>query len=146
VICLVDARRSTPQINAFGRESDGTVTGHMPYMTPELAGADVVVRHLQSGSGTQLKIFKAFANRIPVVSTSLGTEGLNVLDGVHLLIADSPEEIAEACGRLHDEPELRQRPVAAAQARFRKLDPTSLAREHIRELVDAVVRPFGRVP
>ena len=42
------------------------------------------------GSGTRVKILEAFAHRIPVVSTSLGAEGLGAEDGVHLLVGDDP--------------------------------------------------------
>ena len=62
-----------------------TVTGRVPDMAAELARADVVVVPVRYGSGTRLKILEAFAQRVPVVSTPLGAEGLGVEDGVHLL-------------------------------------------------------------
>ena len=61
---------------------------------PELARADIAVVPLRIGSGTRLKILESFAHRIPVVSTTVGADGLDVEDGVHLLLADRPEEFA----------------------------------------------------
>jgi glycosyltransferase involved in cell wall biosynthesis len=55
---------------------------------------------LRSGGGTRLKILEAFALGRPVVSTSLGGEGLRTQDGVHLLIADDPAGFADRIGRL----------------------------------------------
>ena len=65
-----------------------TLVGQVPDMADELAGADLVVVPLRFGSGTRLKVLEAFAQRVPVVSTTLGAEGLSAADGVHLLVAD----------------------------------------------------------
>ena len=55
---------------------------------------------LLAGSGTRLKILEAWAAGTPVVSTTIGAEGLPVRDGEHLLIADGPQKFAEAVDRL----------------------------------------------
>ena len=62
-----------------------TVTDHVVDMEPELHTGDVVVVPLRFGSGTRLKIIEAFADRIPVVSTTIGAEGLGVTPGQELL-------------------------------------------------------------
>jgi len=133
--------RTSAQVAALADEPAVTVTGRVPVIEEELAKADVVVVPVRSGSGTRLKILEAFAHRIPVVSTTLGAEGLDVEDGVHLLVADSPEAIAEACGRLHDDPELRNRLVYGAQELFRRRYESAAARTAIRLLVDDIARP-----
>jgi polysaccharide biosynthesis protein PslH len=80
-----------------------TVTGSVPDVRPYLAGAQVVVAPLRIGGGTRLKILEAMAMARPVVSTSLGCEGLEVEDGRHLLVADDPNEFAAAVvGLLHN--------------------------------------------
>ena len=81
-----------------------TVVGAVPTMMPELTRADIVVVPIRYGSGTRLKILESFAHRVPVVSTSIGAEGLRVEDGVHLLLADDPDGFAAACERLLTEP------------------------------------------
>jgi glycosyltransferase involved in cell wall biosynthesis len=74
-----------------------------------LAAARVVVVPLLAGSGTRVKILEAWAAGRPVVSTSLGAEGLPAIDGEHLLLADNPEEFAAAVSRLLASPQLRDR-------------------------------------
>ena len=73
-----------------------TVVGPVPDIVTELSRADVVVVPVRFGSGTRVKIIEAFAHRIPVVSTTLGAEGLGVEDGRHLLLADTAQGLA--CG------------------------------------------------
>ena len=61
------------------------------------------------GGGTRLKILEAMALGRPVVSTSIGCEGLDVVDGEHLFIADQPEVFADRTMRLLTDAALRQR-------------------------------------
>jgi glycosyltransferase involved in cell wall biosynthesis len=95
-----------------------TVVGQVPSMVPELARASVAVVPIRYGSGTRIKILESFAHRVPVVSTTLGAEGLDVEDGVHLLLADDPEEFASATLRLLGDAPLRVRLTEAARARY----------------------------
>lgn len=67
----------------------------------------IMVVPLQVGGGSRLKILTALAMGCPVVSTSLGCEGLEVLDGEHVLIADTPEAMLQMVNRLIDDPPLR---------------------------------------
>ncbi|GBD17430.1 D-inositol-3-phosphate glycosyltransferase [bacterium HR26] len=90
------------------------LVGRVPDPRPWLERAGIVVVPLLSGSGTRLKVLEAFAAGRPVVSTRLGAAGLEVEDGVHLLLADSPEEMAAAIARLVESPELRERLVENA--------------------------------
>jgi glycosyltransferase involved in cell wall biosynthesis len=95
-----------------------TVTGWVDDITAELAKADLVVVPIRAGSGTRIKILEALAHRIPVVSTTIGAEGLNLQDDVHLLVADTPEEIADRCVAALKDPELRRRLADHGQQRF----------------------------
>jgi len=72
-----------------------TVTGSVPDVKPYLAAATVAIAPLRMGSGTRLKILEAFAMRKAVVSTSLACEGLNVIPGKHLIVADQPDVFAQ---------------------------------------------------
>lgn len=62
--------------------------------------ASVFVVPLLVGGGTRLKILEAMAMGVPVVSTSIGAEGLDAENGVQLLVGDSPEEFANCCLRI----------------------------------------------
>ena len=84
------------RVNAGGVE----VTGFVDDVQEELKRARVFVCPIRYGSGTRLKLFEAFAAGLPVVSTRLGAEGIDCVDGEHLLIADTPEEQAAAITRL----------------------------------------------
>ena len=69
---------------------------------------------IRIGGGTRIKILEAMAHRKPVVSTSIGAEGLDLEPEKHLLIADSPAEFASACIRLLRNRELRQTLITSA--------------------------------
>jgi polysaccharide biosynthesis protein PslH len=107
-----------PDLDALSDPPSVTLTGRVADMSAELARADVVVVPLRYGSGTRLKILEAFAHRIPVVSTALGAEGLGVEGGVQLLLAETADELAEACSGLLHDPGLRQTIVANGRAHF----------------------------
>ena len=64
------------------------VAGEVEDAVEELARAEVAVVPLLAGSGTRLKILEAWSAGVPVVSTTIGAEGLPVRDGEHLLLAD----------------------------------------------------------
>jgi glycosyltransferase involved in cell wall biosynthesis len=75
----------------------------------EIARSRVAVVPLLAGSGTRFKILEAWAAGVPVVSTSLGAEGLPARDGDNILLADSASDFADAVFRLLACCELRER-------------------------------------
>jgi glycosyltransferase involved in cell wall biosynthesis len=121
-----------------------TVVGQVPSMEEELARATVAVVPVRYGGGTRVKILESFAHRVPVVSTTLGAEGLDVDDGVHLLLADDPEAFAAATVRLIGDAQLRVRLTEAAEARYLDRYDASVADEGVRRLVEDVAGPSTR--
>ena len=113
VFPLVQAAVPNVHFYIAGRESDRmlghwqdtsiTVTGKLPSVLPYLSNADVAIVPLKFESGTRFKILEAGACKIPLVSTTLGAEGIPVIDGEHILIADEPEDFANAIVRLLNE-------------------------------------------
>src|SRR5262249_34378085 len=98
----------TPTVDALGRlDPRVTVTGYVDDISAELRAADAVVVPLRVGSGTRLKILEAMATCTPVVSSAVGCDGLDVVDGEHLLVADAPVAFAAACARVVDDDALR---------------------------------------
>jgi len=67
---------------------------------------DVVLIPLRAGSGTRLKALEAFAARVPVISTSLGVEGLGAIPETHYLRAETTQEFADQAHRLKSDPAL----------------------------------------
>jgi glycosyltransferase involved in cell wall biosynthesis len=82
-------------------------TGYVDDIKSLVASSSISIAPIFSGGGTRLKILEAMALRTPVVATSKGAEGLDVEHGTHLLIADTPQEFADAVLRLLRDPELR---------------------------------------
>jgi glycosyltransferase involved in cell wall biosynthesis len=91
------------------------VLGTVPDVRPALQQAAAVVVPLLVGGGTRIKIFEAMAMGRPVVSTSLGAEGLPVTSGEQLLLADEPQAFADAVCRLLEAPAEAARLGAAAR-------------------------------
>src|SRR5262249_29845959 len=75
--------------------------GYVPDLTPYLEGCRVFVAPLRYGAGIKGKIGNSMGFGLPVVTTSLGAEGMNLIDGEHVLIADSPAAFARAVVRLY---------------------------------------------
>lgn len=73
-----------------------TVTGRLPSVLPYLCHSDVSLVPLKFESGTRFKILEAAACSVPIVSTVLGAEGLPVVHGEHVLLADETEQFAAA--------------------------------------------------
>ncbi len=83
-------------------------TGFVDDLRPLVQQTAVFVVPLRAGSGTRLKILEAMAMGKAIVSTRVGAEGIELIDGQNVLLADTPEEFAEAVRRLLDNPELRR--------------------------------------
>ena len=77
-----------------------TVTGKLDSVLPYLCHANIALVPLKFESGTRFKILEAGACRIPLVSTTLGAEGIPVTNGQHILIADEPVEFANAIAKI----------------------------------------------
>lgn len=98
-------RDPPPEVLALNN-SQIHVTGRVDNVLPYYQQSPVCVVPLRAGGGTRLKILEAMALGRPVVSTTIGCEGLDVVDGEHILIADSPELFAEKTVRLLTDPQL----------------------------------------
>lgn len=90
------------EIQAYSDDPNSgvTATGLVDDTRPYLTGATVFVCPLRSGSGTRFKLMEALACGLPVVSTSVGCEGLNATPDEHMLVADTPQAFADAVLRV----------------------------------------------
>lgn len=105
--------RADGMLDELGCVPGVELVGEVQDVAPELAQADIMVAPIRFGSGTRLKIIEAFAHRIPVVSSSLGAEGLDAVHDESIVLADSHEAFAAACLALHQDP---RRAAALADA------------------------------
>ena len=102
---------------ALGDRPGITVVGPVPLMRPYYARAHAVIVPILTGAGIRVKIVEALSAGRPIVSTSLGWEGLpDVVPGEHLLVANEPAEFASATIRLLRDRELRRRLGRQARA------------------------------
>jgi glycosyltransferase involved in cell wall biosynthesis len=88
------------RVTHFDGQNGVEIVGEVPEIRPYYHSHRVLAAPIRAASGTRLKILEAFAAGIPVVSTTVGAEGIAYEDGKHLVIADSAMKFAEALERL----------------------------------------------
>jgi polysaccharide biosynthesis protein PslH len=93
---------------------DVILTGYVDNVRPLIASSQVSIAPIFQGGGTRLKILEAMALKTPVVATTKGAEGLDVISGEHILVADTADEFADAVVSILCEPDLGQNLVAQA--------------------------------
>jgi glycosyltransferase involved in cell wall biosynthesis len=107
-------RNPSPEIRALAA-AGVHVTGTVPDVRPYLWGASVSIVPLRIGGGTRLKIYEAMAAGVPVISTSVGAEGLAVNDGHDICFADDAESFARHVLELLDAAPARNAMADAAR-------------------------------
>ena len=101
--------------DAAARVGGVTITGTVTDVRPAIAEGAVYVVPLRAGGGTRLKIFEALAMARPVVSTTVGAEGLGIGPGRHYTCADTPGAFADAVVSLLRDPARRAQLGAAGR-------------------------------
>lgn len=96
------------------------VVGEVDDIAPELARAHLVLAPIRVGGGTRLKLIEALAHEVPVVSTSVGAEGLAVTRGLDIELADGPDGLAAACLGLLREPDRARRQAKAGRLLYER--------------------------
>lgn len=104
---VILGRDPSPVVRGL-HDGDGVlVTDAVPSVEPYLWQASAAVVPIRFGGGTRIKILEAMAHHVPVVSTSVGAEGLELEPDKHFLLADSPAAFADACVRVLQDEQLR---------------------------------------
>lgn len=99
-------RNPTTEVLALSCLSGVRVAADVADLEPWYRDASAVVLPLRAGGGTRIKLLEALARAKPVVSTSIGAEGVGVAHRRHLLLADAPEAFAAACLEILRDPVL----------------------------------------
>jgi len=94
------------KLQAFARTGKVKIFYDVADCDPFYQRARLVIVPLLQGAGTKLKLLEAFGQHCPVVTTSKGIEGIDVVDGRHALVRDSAEGFAEACKILLEDDQL----------------------------------------
>jgi glycosyltransferase involved in cell wall biosynthesis len=111
---IVGGGEPSKDVRRVGGQREIALVGEVGRLEPWYQYADIVVAPLRAGGGTRIKILEAMSFRRPVVSTSIGIEGLEVIDGEHVLIGDTAEAFATQCLRLMSDPQLAARLAESA--------------------------------
>ncbi|HEX5830794.1 MAG TPA: glycosyltransferase [Gemmatimonadaceae bacterium] len=147
VTLTVVGRNPPAAVQALAADQGVTITGRVPDVRPYMERGAVFIVPIRVGGGTRLKIYEAMAMECPVVSTRVGAEGLPLDAGRHLLLADTPEELAAAIGGLLDDPaRARALAVAAAEHVRTHFAWERAAADFTEACVTASVRRSGTVP
>lgn len=77
-----------------------------PELHPLYSAADMVILPITEGGGSRIKVLEALAVGCPIIATAKAVEGIDVVDGHHFLLAETPDEFSKAVMRLIDEPNL----------------------------------------
>ncbi|HTM89373.1 MAG TPA: glycosyltransferase [Terriglobales bacterium] len=103
---VIVGSRPLPQVQELARLPGVTVTGTVDDVRPYYAQAFAAIAPLRVAGGTRLKILEAMAAGVPLVSTTIGAEGLAAVPGRHLLLGDSPQQLLAALVNLRNSPRL----------------------------------------
>jgi glycosyltransferase involved in cell wall biosynthesis len=112
---MVAGRQAPAALIALCQRHGITLIQDPPEIEAVYAASDLLLVPLRIGGGTRIKILEAFGFGRPVVTTTIGAEGLDLDDGEHALFADTPEAFAQACRRVLGDEALAARLVSAAR-------------------------------
>lgn len=109
-LLTIIGRNPSPELMSHtSRLTNCEVTGYIRNLTPYLVETAVFIVSLHAGGGMRVKILDAWCWGLPVVTTSVGAEGIRVLDGANALVADTVDGFTEVVVRVLREPELAAR-------------------------------------
>jgi glycosyltransferase involved in cell wall biosynthesis len=135
---VIVGRNAAPEVRALASDPAVSLHENVPDVRPYYDEAAAVIVPIRSGGGTRLKVLEAGACRRPVVSTTIGVEGLRMVADRHCLIADEPERFARQCvDVLIDEAKAR-RLVAAHYEHLKCTYDSPRVREGIRQLFQQI--------
>ncbi|HTD64821.1 MAG TPA: glycosyltransferase family 4 protein [Verrucomicrobiae bacterium] len=154
VLPLLRARYRDVQVTIVGRSPsaeiqrlaapDVSVVGEVADVRPSMRQAGVVAVPIRMGGGTRFKVIEALALARPVVSTTIGCEGISVVDGEHLLIGDTATTFAQQIARIFDDRDLAARIAMAGRALIEREYSWDLGGRRLEGLYREVACPSPR--
>jgi len=113
-------RNPPPEIRELQRVPGVEVTGMVEDVRPYYREAMAAVVPLRVGGGSRLKIMEAMAAGVPVISTRLGAEGIEVTDGENILFAETDDEFCQVVGEIDQDQERWRRLTDAGRLLVRE--------------------------
>lgn len=96
IVLVAVGRRPAPVLQALHAAGELVLTGEVADTRPYLCGAQAYVVPMRIGGGVRLKVLEAMSLALPIVSTSLGVEGIDHLQPAYCRIADTPQAMTQA--------------------------------------------------
>lgn len=135
---VIAGKQPPAAIRALAADPRIQVPGYVADPTSLLAEADVFIVPVLAASGTRVKILDGWLWGLPLVSTRMGAEGLDVSEGETILLADAPQDFAQAILSLLHDPALSQRLRRQGRAWVEE-------KYHVRTLYPALDAVYERV-
>jgi sugar transferase (PEP-CTERM/EpsH1 system associated) len=141
---LIVGAEPSPAVRMLERIDGVTVTGSVPDVRPFVRGSVLMVAPLAIARGTQNKILEAMAMGVPVVTSSIAAGGVDAIPEQHLLVADTPQDTADAILRVIDNPAERARLAEAGRARMLSHHAWAGSMKRLDAIVASCVARFSR--
>ena len=123
-------------VAALGERDGIRFHGHVPDLGPLLASARISVAPLRYGAGVKGKVNQALAHGLPVVATTCAVEGMHLVNGQDVLVADDAEAFADAVLQLHDDAALWSTLSEGGLENTRRHFSPDVVRAPLRRLLD----------
>ena len=136
-VVLVGSYDPEGPVSRLGLHDAVTLAGYVDDVTAYYRRAAVVIAPLSTGSGTRIKLLEAFAHQVPVVTTSVGVAGLAVRDREHIVIGETPDELAAAAAEILGSPALAQSLTTGARQFVRTHHDGPVVGERVRKFLGA---------
>lgn len=130
----------TPEILHLQKSPGVTVHGDVADIRTVFSRASVMLSPVRNGRGTRYKILESMAAEVPVVATKLSVEGIAIKPGIHALISDNPETLAQNTVEVLQNPKLRK----TLSANGKKLVAENYNWQKISKKLDSIYLKLGK--
>lgn len=140
---LIVGADPTPAMRKLGELPGVTVTGSVPDVRPFIRKSALMVAPLNIARGTQNKILEAMAMGVPVVTSSIAAGGVDAESVTHFLVADTPQDYAQAIMGILDSPSERSRLAVAGRQRMLSHHAWPRSMERLDAIIERGIKNFS---
>jgi sugar transferase (PEP-CTERM/EpsH1 system associated) len=144
---LIVGADPSPEMRRLAELPGVTVTGSVADVRPFVRSSALMVAPLAIARGTQNKILEAMAMGVPVVTSRIAAGGVDAQAPAHLLVADTPQETAQAILRVIENPAERERLAFAGRQRMLSHHAWPNSMQRLDRIIDRCIAAFtSRIP